>query len=68
MLRCGNIILLTVRLFDVTKLTTLTPLSLLILCKLSFPIVDLKTALLSLSNKIFLCYFENLSNICSTSS
>jgi hypothetical protein len=34
MLRCGNIVLLTVRFLDVAKLTTLTPLSLLISCKL----------------------------------
>jgi hypothetical protein len=39
MLCCGNIILLTVRFLDVAKFTTLTPLSLLISCKLSFPIV-----------------------------
>jgi hypothetical protein len=40
-LRCGNI-LLRVRFFNVAKLTTLTPLSLLILCKVSFPVVGLK--------------------------
>jgi hypothetical protein len=40
--RCGNIVLLTVRYFDVAKFTTLTALSLLISCKLSFPIVGLK--------------------------
>jgi hypothetical protein len=42
MLRCGNIVLLTVRFLDVAKLTTLTPLSLLVACRLSFPIVGLK--------------------------
>jgi hypothetical protein len=42
MLRCGNIVLLTRRVLDVTKLTNLTRLLSLILCKLSFPIVDLK--------------------------
>jgi hypothetical protein len=41
MLRCGNIILLTLRLLDVAKFTNLTPLSLLISCKLSFLIVSL---------------------------
>jgi hypothetical protein len=44
MLRCGNIVLLTVRFLDVTKFTTPIPLSLLISCKLSFSIVDLKIA------------------------
>jgi hypothetical protein len=39
---CGNIVLLTVRFLDVAKFTILTPLSLLISCKLSFPIVGLK--------------------------
>jgi hypothetical protein len=37
MLRCGNIILLTIRFLDVAKFTTLT---LLISCKLSFPVND----------------------------
>jgi hypothetical protein len=32
----------TVRFLDVAKFTTLTPLSLLISCKLSFPVVGLK--------------------------
>jgi hypothetical protein len=41
-MRCGNIILLTLMFLDVAKFTILTPLSLLILCKLSFIIVDLK--------------------------
>jgi hypothetical protein len=41
-LRSGNIVLLTVRFLDVAKFTTLTPLSLLISSKLSFPIVALK--------------------------
>jgi hypothetical protein len=37
-----NIILLTLRFKDMAKFTTsITPLSLLILCKLSFPIVSL---------------------------
>jgi hypothetical protein len=38
-LRCGNIVLLTLRFLDVAKFTNLTPLSLLISCKISFPIV-----------------------------
>jgi hypothetical protein len=42
MLRCGNIVLLTLRFLDVEKFTTLAPLSLLISCKLSFPIAGLK--------------------------
>jgi hypothetical protein len=37
-----NIVLLTLRFLDVAKFTNLTPLSLLISCKLSFPIVGLK--------------------------
>jgi hypothetical protein len=39
MFRCGNIVLLTTRFLDVAKFTTLTPLSLLSSCKLSFPII-----------------------------
>jgi hypothetical protein len=39
--RRGNIVLLSLRFLDVVKFTTLTPLSLLISCKLSFPIVGL---------------------------
>jgi hypothetical protein len=35
---------LTVRFFDVAKFTTLTPLSLLISCKISFRVVGLKVA------------------------
>jgi hypothetical protein len=42
MLRSGNIVLLTLRFLDVAKFTNLTPLSLLISCKLSFPLVSLK--------------------------
>jgi hypothetical protein len=41
MLPCGNIVLLKIRFLDVAKFTTLTPLSLLISCILSFPIVGL---------------------------
>jgi hypothetical protein len=37
-----NIVLLTLRFLDVAKFTNLTPLSLLISCKLSFPYVSLK--------------------------
>jgi hypothetical protein len=41
-LRCGNIVLLTAKFSDVVKITTLTPLSLLISCKLTYPFVGLK--------------------------
>jgi hypothetical protein len=41
-LRCGNIVLLTEGFLDVAKFTNLNPLSLLIPCKLAFPIVGLK--------------------------
>jgi hypothetical protein len=41
MLRCGNIVFLTLRILDVETFTNLTSLSLLILCKRLFPIVDL---------------------------
>jgi hypothetical protein len=37
--RCGNMILLTTKFLDVGNFTTLTPLSLLISCGLSFPVV-----------------------------
>jgi hypothetical protein len=40
-IQCGNTVLLTARFLDVSKFTTLTPLALLISCKLSFPIVGL---------------------------
>jgi hypothetical protein len=58
---------------DVAKFTTLTPLSLLISCKLSFPIVGLKmsslpTLAFKSPNKIFVWYLGNLSNIRSKSS
>jgi hypothetical protein len=42
MLRWGNMVFLTTKFLDVAKFTTLTPLSLLISCELSFPIVGLK--------------------------
>jgi hypothetical protein len=42
MLRCRNIVLLTLRFLDVAKFTKLTPLSLWISSKLSIPIVSLK--------------------------
>jgi hypothetical protein len=60
MLQCKNIILLTVGLFDVEKLTTLIPLSLLILYKLSDKVLVWKYLLLTLSLKspcnIFMWY------------
>jgi hypothetical protein len=37
-----NVVLLTIRFLDVATFTTLTPLSLVISCKLSFPVVGLK--------------------------
>jgi hypothetical protein len=46
-LPCGNIVLLTVGLFHVAKLVTLTPLLLLISCQFPFPIVGLKISSLS---------------------
>jgi hypothetical protein len=51
--------------FDVAKFTTLTPLSLLILCILSFPIVSLQFSSLptlanELSKQIFVWYLGNL--------
>jgi hypothetical protein len=48
-LQCGNILLLAIRFLDVAKFTTLTPLTLQISCKLSFPIVGLKTSSLPTS-------------------
>jgi hypothetical protein len=61
MLRGRNIELLTTRCLDVAKFTTLTPLSLLILCELSFLIVSLEifslpTSTLKSPNKIFVLY------------
>jgi hypothetical protein len=73
MLRCGNTVLLTMRFLDVEKFITLIPLSLLILCKFSLPIVGLKmspllTLVLKSPNKIFVWYLGNLSNIHSNAS
>jgi biotin transporter BioY len=42
-----NIVLLTTKLLDEAKFSTLTPLSLLISCKFSFPVVGLKKSSLS---------------------
>jgi hypothetical protein len=42
MLPFGSIVLLSLRFLNVSKFTTITPLLLLILCKLSFPVVVLK--------------------------
>jgi hypothetical protein len=39
---CRKTVLLTIRFFDVTNFTTLTPLSSLVSCKLSSPVVALK--------------------------
>jgi hypothetical protein len=59
-------VLLTTKVLDVAKFTTLTPLSLLISCKLSFPIVGLKifylpTFALKSTSKIFMSYLGNWS-------
>jgi hypothetical protein len=63
-LRCGNIVLLTARFLGVANFTTLNSLSLLISCKLSFPIVTLKifflpTFVLKSPNQMFISYLEN---------
>jgi hypothetical protein len=62
----SEIILLIIRFLDVAKFATLSRLSLLISCKLSFPIVLKMSSLLTLPlkspNKMFLCYLGNLSN------
>jgi hypothetical protein len=58
MLPCGNTVLLTIRLFDVAKFTTLTSSSLLISYKISFPIVDLKIFLSVLLHWNFLIKFS----------
>jgi hypothetical protein len=50
MLRCENIVLLTLRFLDV--FTTLTPLSLLISCTILFPIVGLKMSSTTRSNSL----------------
>jgi hypothetical protein len=57
-------VLLTTKLLDVAKFTTLTPLTLLISCELSFQIIGLKisslpTFALKSLNKIFMTYLEN---------
>jgi hypothetical protein len=71
MLWCGNTVLLT-NFFDQAKFTTLTQLSLLLSCKLSFLIVSLKISSLPTfapksHNKIFMWYFRNWSDTCSSS-
>jgi hypothetical protein len=69
MLPFGNIVYLAIRFLDMVKFTTLTSLSLLISCKLSFSDVGLKVSSLPTlalkSNKIFVWYLGNLSNTCS---
>jgi hypothetical protein len=57
-------VLLPTKILDVAKFTTLSPLSLLILCELSFPIVSLKISYLLASalkphNKILMLYVGN---------
>jgi hypothetical protein len=49
MLQYWDIVLLTIRFLYVAKFTILIPLTLLISCKLSFPIVDLKMSSLPAS-------------------
>jgi hypothetical protein len=68
----GNAVLLTTTYFVVAKFTTLTPLSLLSSCKLSFPIVGLKVSSLpnfavKFPNRIFMWYWGKWSNTCSNS-
>jgi hypothetical protein len=57
-------VLLTTKILDVAKFTTLTPLSLLISCELLFLIVGLKISYLSTfalkpPNRIFMSYLGN---------
>jgi hypothetical protein len=64
LLQCGNTVLLTFRLFGVAKFTTLTPLSLLISCEISFPTLGLKisavpTFALKPHYKILMWYLRN---------
>jgi hypothetical protein len=64
MLHCRDIVLVTVKCFDVAKFTALTPLSLLISCKLSFPIIDfnscsLATLAMKSPNKVSVQYLGN---------
>ena len=59
----GNMVLLMIRFFDMEKFATLTPLSLLCWCKLSFPMVGLKIPFLQnfalkSHNRIFILYFR----------
>jgi hypothetical protein len=61
------------KVLDVSKLATLTPLSLLIYCELPFPVVNLKMSSLSTlalksPSKIFVWFLGNLSNAHSNSS
>jgi hypothetical protein len=67
------ILLLTVRFLDVAKFNTLTPLSLLIACKVSFQIVALEissqpTLALKSPNRIFMWYLGKILNTRSSSS
>jgi hypothetical protein len=60
------------QILDVAKFTTLTPSSLPVFCKLSFPIVGLKmsslpTLALKSPYKISISYFRNLLHTCSSS-
>jgi hypothetical protein len=48
-LRCESIVILTLRFLDLANFTSLTPLPLLISCKLSFPIVSLNMSFLCTS-------------------
>jgi hypothetical protein len=57
-------VLLTTKFLDMVKITTLTPLSLLISCELSFPIVGVKisylpTCALKSRNRIFMSFLGN---------
>jgi hypothetical protein len=64
---------LTMRFLDVAKCTTPTALSLIILCKPSFPVVGLKISsqpslTVKFPNKMFIWYLGNISNTCFNSS
>jgi hypothetical protein len=64
MLRCGNVVLLTIRFYDLAHFTTPIPLSSLIPFYLLFQIVGLKISpvpnfVLKSANNIFMSYFYN---------
>ena len=71
--RCGNIVFLTTRFFDVVQSNILVPISLLSRCRLSFPIVGFKvfslpSFALKSDNRVFTRYLEKLRKTCANSS